>query len=85
MDLEAVLSPPALENGLFGLWICLPMATELPMWGPGTSVRRRFSCSSRTSRCLPVSCYVGCRSLKHNGGSRNYAIAAWPCPVLGLL
>jgi len=23
--------------------------------GPGTSVRRRFSGSSRTSRCLPVS------------------------------
>ena len=31
--------------------------------------------------------YVGCRNLKHNGRSRNYAlaIAAWPRPVLGLL
>jgi len=39
--------------------------------GPGTSVRRRFSSSSRTSRCLPVSNYLGYRNVKHNGGSRH--------------
>jgi hypothetical protein len=31
--------------------------------GPGTSVRRRFSGSSRTSRCLPVFVYLGCRNV----------------------
>ena len=40
--------------------------------GPGTSVRRRFSGSSRTSRCLPVTKYLGCGDVKHNGGSRYY-------------
>ena len=39
-----------------------------------TSVRRRFLGSSRTSRCLPVSGHVGCRTLKNNGGSRNYVL-----------
>jgi hypothetical protein len=32
--------------------------------GPGTSVRRRFSGSSRTSRCLPVTKHLGCRARK---------------------
>jgi hypothetical protein len=37
--------------------------------GPETSVRRRFSCSSRTSCCLPVWSYLGCRNVKNNGRS----------------
>jgi hypothetical protein len=30
--------------------------------------------SSRTSRCLPVSGYVGVSGVKNNGGLRNYAL-----------
>jgi hypothetical protein len=44
----------------------LPTATEPPIGGSGTSVGRRFSCSSRTSGCLPVPRHVGYRNLKHN-------------------
>ena len=66
---------PLPNTTLFGVLLCLPTATELPMWGPETSVRRRFSCSSRTSRCLPVSDYLGCWNVKHNGGSRKLRAA----------
>jgi hypothetical protein len=44
----------------------------LPMWGPGTSVRRRFHAAA--SRCFPVSLYLGCRNVKHNGESKNYEL-----------
>ena len=40
----------------------------------GTSVGRRFSCSSRTSIRLPAPYYVGRRNAKHNGGSKNYVL-----------
>ena len=62
---------PLANTTLFGVLLCRPTAPGLPIWGTGTSVRRRFSGSSRTSRCLPVSKYLGCRNVKHNGGSRH--------------
>ena len=39
--------------------------------------------SSRTCRCLSVLIYLGCRDVKHNGGSRNYVLIRfeWRGPV----
>jgi hypothetical protein len=40
-----------------------------------TSVRRRFCWAALgQAHCFPVFDYVGCRNVKHNGGSRNYAL-----------
>jgi hypothetical protein len=47
---------------LFGVLLCLPTAPGLPLYETETSVRRRFLGSSRTSGCLPVPGYVGCRT-----------------------
>jgi hypothetical protein len=76
-DRRAMLGCPGvhghlLANHLFEASLCRPTAPGLPIWGPETSVRHRFSCSSRTSRCLPVNKYLGCGDVKHNGGSRYY-------------
>ena len=55
------------KRNLSGSYFACRRAPELPM--EDRSVRRRFSCSSRTSCCLPVFSHLGCRNVKHNGGS----------------
>jgi len=55
--------------------MCLPTAPGLPLWRNGDfGTSPLLLGSSRTSRCLPVSVHVGCRNVKHNGGSRHYAL-----------
>src|SRR5207249_5527931 len=44
------------------LLLCLPTAPALPLKETGTSVRRRFLGSSRTSHSLPVYCNWGRRT-----------------------
>ena len=57
------------------------------MWGPGDFGTSPIFVQLSDKPLLARVYYVGCRNLKHNGRSRNYAlaIAAWPRPVLGLL
>src|SRR3984893_16363100 len=57
-----VLMAHASECKLYLEYYCLPTAPGLPLYKTETSVRRRFLGSSRTSRCLPVLGYVGCRT-----------------------
>src|SRR5271169_4948748 len=56
---------------LVRMLLCQPTAPGLPTWEPGTSVRRRFSCSSQTSSLLVTILYMGPRNTKHNSGSKN--------------
>src|SRR6516164_3731168 len=48
--------------------------TRLPIQDRELRYVPRFSCSSRTSSCLSVLRQLGCRNVKHNGGSRNYVL-----------
>jgi len=80
--------PKATLFNLFWSVLRRPMAPELPMWEPETSVRRRFSCSSRTSSYLPVLYYVARRNVKHNGRSKkralilfNAGLVRWGCSL----
>jgi hypothetical protein len=69
-ETQAFMAPAREPNPIWSGHLCRPTAPGLPIWGPGTSVRRRFSGSSRTSRCLPVSEHLGCRNVKHNARLR---------------
>ena len=56
---------------LVRMLLCQPTAPGLPIWEPGTSVRRRFSCSSQTSSWLVTTLLRGHRKAKNNGGSKK--------------
>jgi hypothetical protein len=66
--------------------LCLPTAPELPLWRNGDfGTSPLLLGSSRTSRCLPVLDYVGCRNVKHNGGPRNYALIRFDDGVVSVV